>query len=251
MNVENQNSAGTTSALAQKTGIKPLSKIIAGVGAAIVALVALCTISGDPAGVAAVKNSVWEFDPTVTLEEAVERFCQKGTNKGELYFEDPKEFQEKGLPSAQKYRTYGEDCCILDTGGVSVDGLVFKTIGGKAVFKTNCGKEDSMIRNTLCKAFTKTRKAEWIDGGETSTGIRSVTLKIFDEGKQWIELPYADSKLEKQALAAIIAVYEEHAFASPAECYYLVEAKVDILEKHFLVYPDGSVKTEDYIGGIY
>lgn len=77
MNVENQNSAGTTSALAQKTGIKPLAKIIAGVCVAIVALVAFCSVFGDPTGVAAVKNSVWEFDETVTFEEAVARFCEK------------------------------------------------------------------------------------------------------------------------------------------------------------------------------
>ena len=77
MTTENQNSAGTTSALAQKTGIKPLSKIIAAVGAAIVALVALCTIFGDPAGIAAVKNSVWEYDKAITFEEAVAHFCEK------------------------------------------------------------------------------------------------------------------------------------------------------------------------------
>ena len=44
MTTENQNSAGTTSALAQKTGIKPLAKIIAGVCVAIVALVAFCSV---------------------------------------------------------------------------------------------------------------------------------------------------------------------------------------------------------------
>lgn len=77
MTTENQNSAGTTSALAQKTGIKPLAKIIAGVCVAIVALVAFCSVFGDPTGVAAVKNSVWEFDETVTFEEAVARFCEK------------------------------------------------------------------------------------------------------------------------------------------------------------------------------
>ena len=77
MSTENQNSAGTTSALAQKTGIKPLAKIIAGVCVAIVALVAFCSVFGDPTGVAAVKNSVWEYDKTITFEEAVARFCEK------------------------------------------------------------------------------------------------------------------------------------------------------------------------------
>lgn len=79
MTTENQNSAGTTSALAQKTGIKPLAKIIAGVCVAIVALVAFCSVFGDPTGVAAVKNSVWEFDETVTFEEAVNAYCEKRT----------------------------------------------------------------------------------------------------------------------------------------------------------------------------
>lgn len=44
MNVENQNSAGTTSALAQKTGIKPLAKIIAAV--VIIALIVFVAASG-------------------------------------------------------------------------------------------------------------------------------------------------------------------------------------------------------------
>ncbi len=77
MTTENQNSAGTTSALAQKTGIKPLAKIIAGVCVAIVALVAFCSVFGDPTGVAAVKNSVWEYDKAITFEEAVAHFCEK------------------------------------------------------------------------------------------------------------------------------------------------------------------------------
>ncbi len=79
MTTENQNSAGTTSALAQKTGIKPLSKIIAGVCVAIVALVAFCSVFGDPTGVAAVKNSVWGYDETVIFEEAVNAYCEKNT----------------------------------------------------------------------------------------------------------------------------------------------------------------------------
>ena len=79
MSTENQNSAGTTSALAQKTGIKPLAKIIAGVCAAIVVLVAFCSVFGDPTGVAAVKNSVWNYDETVTFEEAVNAYCEKKT----------------------------------------------------------------------------------------------------------------------------------------------------------------------------
>ena len=218
MNVENQNSAGTTSALAQKTGIKPLSKIIAGVGAAIVALVALCSIFGDSesAGVAAVKNSVWKFDPTVTLEEAIEK---REPRQGDYYFEDPKEFQEKGWPFTQEH----DAKAIFDKG---VD-------SGKSVFKTNCGQEEEMILRTLEKAFTKKRKAEWIDGGETSTGVRSVTLKLFDEGKQWIRFPYANSKLKEQALAA-----------TTNGCY-LVEAKVDVVEIPFLVYPDGNIEVKD------
>lgn len=77
MTTENQNSAGTTSALAQKTGIKPLAKIIAGVCVAIVALVAFCSGFGDPTSVAAVKNSVWEYDKAITFEEAVAHFCEK------------------------------------------------------------------------------------------------------------------------------------------------------------------------------
>ena len=77
MSTENQNSAGTTSALAQKTGIKPLAKIIAAVCAAILALVAFCSIFEGPTGVEAVKNSVWEFDETVTFEEAVNAYCEK------------------------------------------------------------------------------------------------------------------------------------------------------------------------------
>lgn len=219
MNVENQNSAGTTSALAQKTGIKPLSKIIAGVCAAIVALVALCSIFGDSesAAVAAVKNSVWKFDPTVTLEEAIEK---REPRQGDYYFEDPKEFQEKGRPFTQAYYSTR---VIFDEG---VD-------SGKSVFKTNCGQEEEMICSTFKKAFTKKRKAEWIDGGETSTGIRSVTLKLFDEGKQWIYFPYANSKLKEQALAAT------------TDGCYLVEAKVDVLEIPFLVYPDGNIEVKD------
>lgn len=81
MSTENQNSAGTTSALAQKTGIKPLAKIIAGVCVAIVALVAFCSVFGGPAGVAALKNSVWGYDETVTFEEAVNAYCEKKARK--------------------------------------------------------------------------------------------------------------------------------------------------------------------------
>lgn len=79
MSTENQNLAGKLAALAQKNGSKPLAKIIAGVCAAIVALVALCSVLGDSesAAVEAVKNHVWKYDKAITFEEAVAHFCEK------------------------------------------------------------------------------------------------------------------------------------------------------------------------------
>lgn len=88
MSTEKQNLAGKLAALAQKNGSKPLVKIIGGVCAGIIALVALCSIFGDSSGVAAVKKHVWkEYDETVTFEEAVARFCEK-TSVDEDFTED-------------------------------------------------------------------------------------------------------------------------------------------------------------------
>lgn len=165
MTTENQNSSGTTSALAQKTGIKPLAKIIAGVCAVVVALAAVCSIFGHPKGVSSLKDSVFaELDPTITFEEAVNRYCKENSGHGSNYFEDPKEFIEKA-----------------NKGTASVDRAPFDT------FETPCGKEEYMKRACVEGSFVTTRNAVWEDSGETSTGVRNMSVKFVDEGEVWID----------------------------------------------------------------
>ncbi len=180
MTTENQNYAGTTSALAQKTGIKPLAKIIAGVCAGIVALAAFSSIFGDSKGITILKNSVMpDLDPTITLGEAVERFCKAHTEQGNNYFEDPKEFIEKADKSLYRY------------------GGPFNT------FETTCGEEGRMESACVFHAFVKTRKAIWDDAGETSTGVRNVSVKFVDEGEVWIDAQhFSDSARKKLATQA-------------------------------------------------
>ncbi len=106
MSTENQNLAGKLAALAQKKGSKPLVKIIGGLCAAIVALVAFCSIFGNPSGVEAVKNSVWEYDKAITFEEAVARFCEK-TSVDENFHEDKASFSRKREYSSPEWTDSG------------------------------------------------------------------------------------------------------------------------------------------------
>lgn len=177
MSTENQNLAGKLAALAQKNGSKPLVKIIAGVCAGIIALVALCSIFGDSKGNSILKESVFiECDPTITFEEAVNRYCKEKSERGSNYFEDPKEFIEKADKSLYRY------------------GGPFNT------FDTTCGEERRMESACVFHAFVKTRKAIWDDAGETSTGVRNVSVKFVDEGEVWIDVQdFSDSARKKLA----------------------------------------------------
>ncbi len=222
MSTENPNSAGTTSALAQKTGIKPLAKIIAGVCAAIAVVVALCSIFGDSAGVAAVKNSVWNYDDTVTFENALSAYCEKKTRedgKGKNYFEDAKEFQEKAS---------------------FWDG--FKTPSNMTFFSNRLKK--SAYR---CVEAANNAKLVpvWEEGELTSTGVRKVKLTLMWEGDRWIES--YDKNLDGETLAAFHLPDGRNFYRVKYEQIYRAGYEQEDFTIGFLIYPDGSIRAADEI----
>ncbi|MGN0834953.1 MAG: hypothetical protein ACI4QA_03885 [Candidatus Spyradosoma sp.] len=215
MSTENQNSAGTTSALAQKTGVKPLAKIIAGVCAAVVVLVALCSIFGDPAGVAMVKNSVWKYDDTVTFEEALSAYCERKTRKdgkGGNYFEDAKEFKEKAS---------------FWHNSETRPNVAFLSERLNEQLKKNAV-------GCIISAHNAKLVPVWKDEGETSTGVRKVKLTLMWEGDRWIEAD--DKNLDGESLAGFHSDYGSN--------FYRVKYEEKDCTLNFLIYPDGRIDSD-------